>query len=213
MATAQRGHYAGVSRPSGYKDRFSPNNLNTADTQVVDRFGGNGSTNNNGVTTTTQRLPHGAQGDVFAFNRLSQLPLDRQPFWLINYQAIEAQKGTPDAFPTRVGGTQQAAGQFNTVQNPIPINNNNNQQQNGQNGLFNPNPQFNPNAQNNQFNPNPQFNPTVQNNRFNPNLNSQQNTPVRIDAGQQAPQLNSELNINNYGFGIPQGTQGHYAGK
>ncbi|EDV52672.1 uncharacterized protein LOC6543895 [Drosophila erecta] len=36
------------------------------------------------------RLPIDARGDREWVNRLRQLPLDQQPFWLLNYQAIEA---------------------------------------------------------------------------------------------------------------------------
>ena len=34
-------------------------------------------------------------GDIAAFNLLSQRPIEQQPFWLINYQQIEAHKQQP----------------------------------------------------------------------------------------------------------------------
>ncbi|EDX11399.1 uncharacterized protein LOC6739019 [Drosophila simulans] len=41
------------------------------------------------------RLPIDARGDRDWVNRLKQLPVDQQPFWLVNYQAIEAMRNSP----------------------------------------------------------------------------------------------------------------------
>ncbi|CRK86561.1 CLUMA_CG000209, isoform A [Clunio marinus] len=83
VINAQRGSYAGV-RPieNGIKGPFPsppPTNINN-------RFGddsiGNG-------------LPVDALGDYNLVNKLSQLPLNKQPFWLLNYQHIEAHRNQP----------------------------------------------------------------------------------------------------------------------
>lgn len=43
-------------------------------------------------TTAPVRLPYDAHGDQQLINHLNQLPIDKQPFWFINYQAIEAHR-------------------------------------------------------------------------------------------------------------------------
>jgi len=93
ITSAQRAPFAG-SRPNGYKDRLQPDNgssttNNIANNGIADRFGGN---TNNGVVETTQRLPHLALGDREVVDRLNTFPIDQRPFWLINAEAIEAQK-------------------------------------------------------------------------------------------------------------------------
>ncbi|XP_017042273.1 uncharacterized protein LOC108088816 [Drosophila ficusphila] len=51
------------------------------------------------------QLPVDAHGDREWFNHLSSLPVEQQPFWLINYQAIEAHRNSSrpnvGAFETR----------------------------------------------------------------------------------------------------------------
>lgn len=50
---------------------------------------------------TTQRLPIEALGDRDLVDRLSKLPIDQQPFWLINWQALEDQRKNPQTYPQR----------------------------------------------------------------------------------------------------------------
>lgn len=92
VASGQRAPFAG-SRPNGYKDKLQTDNANTANTAnnnvIADRFGGN---TNTGVTGTTEKLPHLALGDKEIVDRLNTLPVDQRPFWLVNAEAIEAQK-------------------------------------------------------------------------------------------------------------------------
>ncbi|XP_055857088.1 uncharacterized protein LOC129919972 [Episyrphus balteatus] len=49
-----------------------------------------------GISTSTtiapSRLPFDAHGDQHLIDHLSRLPIDQQPFWFINYQAIEAHR-------------------------------------------------------------------------------------------------------------------------
>lgn len=52
-------------------------------------------------TTTTQRLPIEALGDRELVNRLSKLPVDQQPFWFINWQALEAMRQKPQTWPQK----------------------------------------------------------------------------------------------------------------
>lgn len=53
------------------------------------------------VTTTTQRLPIEALGDRDLVDRLSKLPKDKQPFWLLNWHALEEQRKNPQTYPQR----------------------------------------------------------------------------------------------------------------
>lgn len=50
---------------------------------------------------TTPRLPIEANGDRELVDRLSKLPIDKQPFWLINWQALEANRNNPQNYPQR----------------------------------------------------------------------------------------------------------------
>lgn len=52
-------------------------------------------------TTTTIRLPLEALGDAELVARLSKLPIDQQPFWLINWKALEANRNNPQTYPQR----------------------------------------------------------------------------------------------------------------
>lgn len=110
----QRPSYAGP-RPGGYKDRFT--SVPTATTVAATAAQGNSNEIGNrlgeagptvtGPTTTTQRLPYDAHGDTFLVNQLSQLPKDKQPYWLVNQAAIEAHRGGAQQPP--VAGTQSNA--------------------------------------------------------------------------------------------------------
>lgn len=101
--TAQRGFYSGA-RPQGYKDQYIPQTQQN----LEDRFQASAPV---AGTTATQRppLPINAHGDQGLIDRLNQLPRDKQPFWFINYQQLEAQRG--QAFPAQPQGQ---------VQNTVP---------------------------------------------------------------------------------------------
>ncbi|KAM7358673.1 uncharacterized protein ACRADG_003561 [Cochliomyia hominivorax] len=88
-----------------------------------DRFGGgdisiNSNTNtisspspSNSVSSTTQRpgVPLDAHGDQLLIDQLNRIPIDKRPFWFINYQAIEAQRnGTVNNF----AGAKGSRGSF-----------------------------------------------------------------------------------------------------
>lgn len=97
VAVAQRSPYAG-SRPSGYKDRFKPTQQTqpaaAVNNQIGNRFGEENSAAGNlvGAPAVTQRIPIDYWNDRGGYDILSRYPVDKQPFWLINYQAIEAHR-------------------------------------------------------------------------------------------------------------------------
>lgn len=106
--STQRGFYGGTSG-QGYKDKFRPQ---TMQQEVVgDRFQGNIQQ----VTQPAPVLPVNAHGDQQLFDRLSQLPREHQPFWFLNYQQLEAQRGQP--FPQAQNNINQQAQSF--ANNPI----------------------------------------------------------------------------------------------
>ncbi|CAK1586829.1 unnamed protein product [Parnassius mnemosyne] len=88
IVLGQRPFFAG-SRPIGYPEL--ENKTTTPVDELGNRFG----------EGTTQRLPIEALGDRDLVDRLSKLPLDKQPFWFINWQAIEANRQKPQTFPLR----------------------------------------------------------------------------------------------------------------
>jgi len=98
VISAQRAPFAG-SRPNGYKDKLQINNGNN--NGIADRFG-----ENTGTIGTTEKLPNLALGDREIVDRLNTLPVDQRPFWLINAEAIEAQKnqGRPSNPSTQNAG-------------------------------------------------------------------------------------------------------------
>lgn len=100
QALAQRGSYAG-GRPQGYKDKYTPQTSQI----IADRFG-----EDNRVDGTTQRLPIAAHGDVAYVDRLNSLPLEKRPFWFINYQAIEAAQQSPFPIVQPLPGPSPFAG-------------------------------------------------------------------------------------------------------
>lgn len=104
ITSGQRAPFAG-SRPNGYKDRLQSDKPpdNTNNNGIVDRFGEN---TNTGVAGTTEKLPHLALGDREIVDRLNTFPVDQRPFWLINAEAIEAQKnqGRPSSTATQNTG-------------------------------------------------------------------------------------------------------------
>ncbi|XP_075162541.1 uncharacterized protein LOC142235172 [Haematobia irritans] len=98
---------AGGSRPS--------NSGNTGSVSFEDRFGETDVTNaiagSASTTTMSTNRPHplDAHGDQELINHLSRLPLDQQPFWFVNYQAIEAQRNSTVA---NVAGGPPSKGSF-----------------------------------------------------------------------------------------------------
>ncbi|CAG5020461.1 unnamed protein product [Parnassius apollo] len=74
----QRPSYAGRN-PIGYPS------LETTTSSSADGLG-NRFGNDDG---TTQRLPLEALGDRDLVNRLNKLPIDKQPFWFLNWKALE----------------------------------------------------------------------------------------------------------------------------
>lgn len=88
---AQRGFYSGA-RPQGYKDKYVPQIEQT----INNRF------DSSPVNTPDGRIPVNANNDIYLVNYLSSLPRDKQPFWFINYQQLEAQRRQP--FPSATQG-------------------------------------------------------------------------------------------------------------
>ncbi|CAG9564816.1 unnamed protein product [Danaus chrysippus] len=84
---SQRSPYAGL-RPIG----FPVIETTTLASTLGNRFG---------ETTTTQRLPIEALGDRGLVNRLGQFPQDKQPFWLLNWSALEENRKKPQTYPQR----------------------------------------------------------------------------------------------------------------
>lgn len=93
-AMAQRSSFAG-SRGSGYKDTYLQQTpaTNTNNNDFIGNRNGDGSDFNS-------NLPIDARGDAFAVNHYNSLPEAHQPFWLLNQQHIEAQRGTPSKRPS-----------------------------------------------------------------------------------------------------------------
>lgn len=108
----QRSPYAGSRPGSGYKDRFTPqsggsssaapassdNSNIDSSAPVGDRLGENSPTTSSTSSSsgsTTQRLPYDAYGDKFIVDHWNSLPVDQRPFWIVNQQHIENQRGTP----------------------------------------------------------------------------------------------------------------------
>lgn len=89
VANAQRGSYAG-KRPieNGIKGAFPEQQTN-----IFNRFG-----DDNSLNSAPQRLPVDALGNVNLVNQLYSLPPEQRPFWLLNYQVIEAHRNQPQIF-------------------------------------------------------------------------------------------------------------------
>ncbi|KAJ8712246.1 hypothetical protein PYW07_005088 [Mythimna separata] len=88
MVAGQRPSFAGF-RPIGFPD--TPNRTTTTQDPFGNRFG----------EGTTERLPIEANGDRDLIDRLSKLPVDKQPFWFINWQAYEQHRKEPQTYPQR----------------------------------------------------------------------------------------------------------------
>lgn len=89
VTVAQRSPYAG-SRPSGYKDRFKP--ISGQNQIIGNRFGNDNSASGNLIAGSTQRIPIDALQDREIYEILNRRPVDKQPFWFLNYQTIEAHR-------------------------------------------------------------------------------------------------------------------------
>lgn len=105
----QRPPFAG-QRSNGYHDRLLNTNNPMPDRSVVpldNRFGGSPITTSGRSDIPPERLPTAAIGDPTIVNTLNQRPIEQRPFWLINYEAIEAQKNTgpPGPTPSAFGGS------------------------------------------------------------------------------------------------------------
>ncbi|XP_072945071.1 uncharacterized protein [Epargyreus clarus] len=80
LVEAQRPFYAGL-RPIGMPQVESD--------PISNRFGEDAD------------LPVLAQGDGNLINRLNSMPIDKQPFWYINWRAYEAQRNRPQTYPLK----------------------------------------------------------------------------------------------------------------
>ncbi|XP_063365275.1 uncharacterized protein LOC134653842 [Cydia amplana] len=99
---AQRPFYA--RRPIGYPVLEQPS---TESSGIGDRFA-------NGETTTTQRLPIEALGDRALVDQLSKLPVDKQPFWLLNWRALEQHRQQHPTFQHSQSNFINGLSSFNT---------------------------------------------------------------------------------------------------
>lgn len=90
-----------------FEDRFGEGDTNT-NTNTIST---SSSTSSNSASSSTQRpvIPLDAHGDQLLIDQLNRIPIDKRPFWFINYQAIEAQRnGTANNF----AGAQSSRGSF-----------------------------------------------------------------------------------------------------
>ncbi|EDV52707.1 uncharacterized protein LOC6544129 [Drosophila erecta] len=72
-------------------NRFGAENNPESTSQSTSSTAGSPATS---VTPVLSQLPIDAHGDREWVNHLSQLPVEQQPFWFINYQAIEAHRNS-----------------------------------------------------------------------------------------------------------------------
>lgn len=101
LNATQRPPVSGVSivnAEQGFAPILPQNNGNGDDVNFGNRFGGNSNTTNTNTSTPT-RLPHDAYGDAHLVNYWNRQPIDNRPFWLINYEAIEAHRNGSSSFP------------------------------------------------------------------------------------------------------------------
>lgn len=86
---SQRSPYAGA-RPAGSFDQFLPS------TTTRNPQAGNRNELETAQETNTQKLPLEVNGDLGYYHYLLSLPKDKQPYWLLNHQQIEAHKNQPN---------------------------------------------------------------------------------------------------------------------
>lgn len=80
IVQAQRPFYAGL-RPIGYPD-IPP-------VDITNRFG------------ETDDAPIEARGDRNLVNRIEQMPIDKQPFWYLNWRYYDALRQRPQTYSQR----------------------------------------------------------------------------------------------------------------
>lgn len=90
--TSQRSPYAG-RRPIGYPEM---DDTSSSDDALGNRFADGETTTR--ASGTTERLPLEALGDRNLVNRISRLPIDQQPFWYINWKALEDHRNNPQTY-------------------------------------------------------------------------------------------------------------------
>lgn len=111
-----------VVTPVSVYTPLSPNRptsaANTGGVVFEDRFGDTGtnvissagvSTAAAPATTSSPARPLDAHGDQQLIDKLSKLPPDQQPFWFVNYKAIEAQRNSSTS---NIAGSQASRGSF-----------------------------------------------------------------------------------------------------
>ncbi|CAK1555854.1 unnamed protein product [Leptosia nina] len=105
LVSCQRPSFAGF-RPIGYPAVEKPSN-----DDLGNRFGEDGQ---------PLPLPVEANGDRDLVNRISKLPVDKQPFWYINWKALEENRRNPQTYELRPNvfvdplASNAAANQANT---------------------------------------------------------------------------------------------------
>lgn len=106
---AQRPSYAGsapIGRP-GLANRFKDTEQSTTAT-VYNRFSEDG---------TTAKIPVDARGDAQLVDRLNQWPRENRPYWLLNAEKIEAQRGGSGGSSNSQIGSQGIQQTQNQMQN------------------------------------------------------------------------------------------------
>lgn len=103
MSFAQRGHYSGM-RTQGYKDKFVPK----TDEQLAVQYQSNRPQTGNELISGSSGMPVNAHGDRQLVDRIRQMPRDKQPFWYINADILEAQRNAP--FPVVQSQNTQGQG-------------------------------------------------------------------------------------------------------
>lgn len=113
FSLGQRGHYGG-SRSQGYHDKYIPQvDADITNTRIGSSIG----------TNSPSPIPVNAHGDSALVARLSSFPAENRPFWFLNYQLLEAQRGQQSPVPqssqavNRVGGNTVSANGVRTGTN------------------------------------------------------------------------------------------------
>lgn len=88
------------SRPgSGYKDGLLQSTTSNSDTDFIGNRNGESGTTRTPSINSIPNLPIDARGDAYLVNHYMSLPIDQRPYWILNQQHIEAQRGTPSRRP------------------------------------------------------------------------------------------------------------------
>lgn len=99
ISNAQRPFYAGL-RGTGYYNGLVNREPSQPENPLDSRFNTDDSeTTNQPDAVTTTRMPIEANGDTSLIDIIKRLPIDQQPFWFINWMAIEAQKNNGRPLP------------------------------------------------------------------------------------------------------------------